>query len=578
MPATVSHALSMTSPDDPAYENKPSDWNSSHLFTLNAVGSEINNAFANGNGISFGLSAGSVSASHNALTSQSNQNVTADNGGFAFQTLSFSNVNGISFGTSAGSAITASHNGLTSQSNQAVSGQNGSSTFQTLSFGNANGVSFGTDAAGLTASHNGLTSQSNQAFSAANGSFTFQTAQFHNSNGVSWSTTTGSGIIATVATTYRASNDAVGLNTAQSNVTWTVNSAGISLDARGYAGTTTGFTGTNISATMTLNSAGLALQLSGGGGGVTNQTGPNIAAGTQTATSGTVVFSNSNNISFGMSDSSVVTASFNAINVGVSTDGNTAGTTGTIEGAGGQYLFVGTNGITLSQSMNGANSGTVTIVGNMISQRMQWPPGNFSVVAAMGNGSFSLNRMQNYVQLTATRMEVPVLVSIASSANANTWGFAATVFGAIYTKNVSTLSSLSSGSTSFSFSLASNSAGQTQVIAHAIRPFSLPININMRAGEYYIGMGVSTATSSAGTATTALGNTFSVMGGPIYSSAVGQVSEFTATTNTSTGIWGGQGIYSAAISTVPPTVSLSAINQTGSHYARANFAAIFRNI
>jgi hypothetical protein len=35
-----------------------------------------------------------------------------------------------------------------------------------------------------------------------------------------------------------------------------------------------------------------------------------IAAGTQTATSGTVLFSNSNGITFGMSNSSVVTASF----------------------------------------------------------------------------------------------------------------------------------------------------------------------------------------------------------------------------------------------------------------------------
>lgn len=47
------------------------------------------------------------------LTTQSAQNVTAANGGFAFQTLSFSNANGVSFGTSAGSAITASHNALT---------------------------------------------------------------------------------------------------------------------------------------------------------------------------------------------------------------------------------------------------------------------------------------------------------------------------------------------------------------------------------------------------------------------------------------------------------------------------------
>jgi len=37
-------------------------------------------------------------------------------------------------------------------------------------------------------------------------------------------------------TTARASTDGVGLNTAQTNVVWTVNSSGISLNASGYAG------------------------------------------------------------------------------------------------------------------------------------------------------------------------------------------------------------------------------------------------------------------------------------------------------------------------------------------------------
>lgn len=88
---------------------------------------------SNLNGISFGINGQTLTGSHNGLTSQSNQNVTAANGGFAFQTLSFSNANGISFGTSAGSAITASHNGLTSQSNQQISGYAVSNTTQSSS-------------------------------------------------------------------------------------------------------------------------------------------------------------------------------------------------------------------------------------------------------------------------------------------------------------------------------------------------------------------------------------------------------------------------------------------------------------
>ena len=96
---------------------------------------------------------------------------------------------------------------------------------------------------------------------------------FANSNGVSFGLN-GSTVTATVATNYlttaqpvgaylttaRASTDAVGLNTAQSNVTWTVNSSGLSLDARGYAGS--GFTSTTTAGTAvvaTQNSNGLSM-------------------------------------------------------------------------------------------------------------------------------------------------------------------------------------------------------------------------------------------------------------------------------------------------------------------------------
>jgi hypothetical protein len=254
-------------------------------------------------------------------------------------------------------------------------------------------------------------------------------------------------------------------------------------------------------------------------------------------------------------------------------------------------LHGNTNNASTASGTNVILSGgsNVTLIGNGASigfsaaghvtndKQWQWPPGNLSVVAAMGNGSFSINRMQIDGDLSATRVDVPFLVSLASSAAANTWGIAVTCIAGIYTRNSDTLSSVSSGSVSFSLSLASNTAGSTQVIPHAVRGMSVPMNVVMSGGEYYVGFGISTQTSSLGTATTALGNTWSVMGGPVYSSAVPHVPHFTNTTNTSTGLFGGQGVYSAAISTVPPTVSISAINQTGSYYARGNMGIIFRN-
>jgi hypothetical protein len=67
-------------------------------------------------------------------------------------TVLFSDANGINFGMAGSSRITASHNGLTSQSNQALSGSNGSFTFQTATFGNHGGVSFLTTNGSLAAS------------------------------------------------------------------------------------------------------------------------------------------------------------------------------------------------------------------------------------------------------------------------------------------------------------------------------------------------------------------------------------------------------------------------------------------
>lgn len=180
-------------------------------------------------------------------------------------------------------------------------------------FSNANGLSFGLSAGQVTGSYTvpsvaGLVSAVN--VSAGTTSNNLSALTFNNGNNVTFGLN-GSVITASVNSSYRASNDAIGLNTAQSNVTWTVNSSGLSLDARGYAGTATGFTGANISGSMTNNSNGLSLSLSvaPGGGGAD---GYNIlAAGTQTAnTTGTVSFANSNGISFGMSNSSVITASY----------------------------------------------------------------------------------------------------------------------------------------------------------------------------------------------------------------------------------------------------------------------------
>lgn len=99
---------------------------------------------------------------------------------------------------------------------------------------------------------------------------------------------------------------------------------------------------------------------------------PNAAAGNVTFSAGaasaglaSIVFSNSNGVSFGL-NGSTITASANGggggIGGGVSTGGNTAGSTGTITT--GNIVFVGSGPISLSQSTGAAGSNaTISILG-----------------------------------------------------------------------------------------------------------------------------------------------------------------------------------------------------------------------
>jgi len=187
--------------------------------------------------------------------------------------------------------------------------------------------------------------QANAVFAGTNASGTVA------SNGLSVS-------VGNYITTARNSTDGIGLATAGSNMTWTANSAGLSIDARGYAGTGTTFGGTNVSASATLNSAGLNLSLSAPAAGLSNI---NVSAGTTSNNLSAIRFANANKMSFGL-NGSTLTASFDPINIGMSTNGNTAGTTGTFDGAGLQYILVGGNNITLNQSSNGSRV-SLSIVG-----------------------------------------------------------------------------------------------------------------------------------------------------------------------------------------------------------------------
>lgn len=108
--------------------------------------------FSDSNGVSFGLNGSVMTASVAAGGGDAIRGIAAGGSTASTNTVNFTNSNGVSFGFMTGASstwMTASHDALTSQSNQAASASNGSFTFQTVAFSNANNVTFGTSAGSI---------------------------------------------------------------------------------------------------------------------------------------------------------------------------------------------------------------------------------------------------------------------------------------------------------------------------------------------------------------------------------------------------------------------------------------------
>ena len=287
--------------------------------------------FSNSNSVSFGLNAGTLTASINAPASPVNFSAGTTSNNLASVVLS--NSNGVSFGLN-GSTITASHDGLTSQSNQAASASNGSFTFQTLGFSNANNVTFGTSAGSIITASVVPAGAASVNFSAGTTSGNLDSVVFSNSNGVSFGLN-GSTITASVAPAGAASLN-VSAGTTSNNLTDLVfsNSNGVSfgLDGSTITASHNGLTsqsnqafsasgGSSTFQTLSFNNAN-GLTFSNNGGAVeASYTVPstaglisaiNVSASTTSNNLTAITFANSNGITFGL-NASTITASHDGL-------------------------------------------------------------------------------------------------------------------------------------------------------------------------------------------------------------------------------------------------------------------------
>lgn len=364
---------------------------------------------------------------------------------------------------------------------------------------NSNGFTFGLNGSTITASYTQSTGPG--AISAGTTLASSGTVVFSNSNNFSFGMN-GNTITGSFSQSIQPVVNAIGAST---------------------GGNTAGNTGTVTGSFVFAGVGGISLSQSTAAGiatlsiSMTQSTSPGaIAAGTQTATSGTVVFSNSNGISFGMSNSSIVTAtadyvrsisagttnatgnqivfsnsngfSFGANGATVTASFNaTNGIQGIIAGTqtatSGSVSFVNTNGFTFGMSNSSLISATYERRVSMFSQWAEFDT-NFQITPA----TVSFQKVSMPMHLSATQMAIMMALTGASNSSG-----AITVTAGLYTMAGSTASLATSASRVISWTSGSDTSASSRYGGvSGTRYRTIGFNASMTPGDYLLAFNMST--------------------------------------------------------------------------------------
>lgn len=477
------------------------------ITAISAGGALFSNGqlvFSNSNSISFGIAGGTITASFGetgvGAFAAGTQTATAG-------TVIFSNSNGISFGMSNSSIVTASFDGIRS-----VGAGGATAGGSILVFNNANGVSFGQNAGTITASiaagaavvsgfgvsTGGNTlgntgTVTNTIVLAAIGNITLSqvTGVGGATISISGSQSTAPGAVAAGGSTLtngslvftNLNNISFGFNGSTLSASFsTADVTGIGLtnlgNTAGNTGTTFGrmvFAGGGIITLSQATAAGSLATIT-----ISASLPPALGAlgaGTQTNSTGTVIFSNSNGVSFGMSNSSVVTASYDGIR-SISVNGSALG--------GSQIVFSNSNGVSF-----GANGQTITLSivdsTNNIAMASQWA--EFGTNWSISQASLSFQRAALGRWLTVTG--AAVLMDMAGATNSTG---ALTISLGIYSLAGSTASLVSSGSRLISWTTgALTTASSIYGGVSGTRYRTINVNWNITPGDYMLAVAMSTS-------------------------------------------------------------------------------------
>lgn len=560
--------------------------------------------FSNANNVSFGLNAGTITAS----ASYAAQTVDTNKAGTGFTSTSTAgvvptatlNTNGLSFGmpayittyvndltsgraglgfsstSTAGVVPTAtlSTNGLSfAMPNYITTGANSTHSHgnPTLNLTNINGTT-ASNSAGLTLSLSAVVpAQTVQpvAISGSNGSFAFSTLSMGNLNGLTFYTSNGSmvgsytvpagggvtvlsnsnnvsfglvGSTYTATATFPAQTNQTGNLYVTANSTQLSSTAGIDLRSVSFAGA--GIASVGVSGGVVV----VSVPSGGGAGDGVNiiQAGTTGTTGTTySASTGTMFINGGNNITVSQNGSNqlVISAAQGGIAAGTQT-----ATSGTL-------VFANSNGVTFGMSGSSQITASVNAGGGGGFTKTFWYPYNeaVNVMGQQGQATFVINPLPLDDELNADRIVFPVYFSNASN---STGSLTVSYWVGIYSKNGSTLSS--AASTSFTATLGyagNNSSGQQR----GIRLLTAPWTTTLQQSRYYVGIGVRSTTAGAN----------ATLSQVLVSQLNSNVSGLWDVASTRSIQWPiGVGYFSASTTGVPSTIALSHIDGSNSLAAR----------
>ena len=536
-------------------------------------------SFANSNGITFGLSTGAntgtITASYTVpatagLISGLNVSGGAGNSRSNVTGMTFNNANGMTFGVSTGANVVTVTGSYTVPTVPALSagvstggntlGNTGIYSGQVVFAGGNNiTLSVSSGAAGaqtitISGANAGGAQTGISGIIVSNTTYTSGTVSFSNANGISFGSSAGQAITAsyTVPTVPALSfGVSTGGNTAGNTGTFSgqailVGSNNITLSVGTAAGgaqtitvsgptltqyfsnTGTTFNGANVSGSLTINTSGLQVSLSVAA--QSNQTVGLYALGNTTQNSSTTL--DARTISFNGLGAQTVGYSNGSVQLSVPATSSISGT--------GQ-ISVSVNGSTIS--IGAASYGTLSYWDNGLLN-------GSATTTANGLGSVVIQGLVMGANFSASALRQFISGSWSTSSNSSYAG-TITARAGMYTLNGSTLSLASSGSQTYVFTQTSSNSAS---ILTGIKGLTMPLNLSMTPGNYWLALWSSTATANANWVT--LNNVVAAEGALTYNG------NFGVSTNASNQVILGGGLWSTTSTNLPGSIALTAI--TGS--------------